>query len=111
MAPSISFALECSAELDASQIEFLESVWPGHVTVIVQANDSLSLSIKSIDNSIAIRVSSHLPVINLLNIFNDLMVSTSANISNFPTPKSLDEVKKSSMIQTLRCMLMITEML
>ena len=94
LAPSISFALECSAELDASQIEFLESVWPGHVTVIVQANDSLSLSIKSIDNSIAIRVSSHLPVINLLNIFNDLMVSTSANISNFPTPNSLDEVKK-----------------
>ena len=79
--------------IDASQIN-LKSVWPGHVTVIVQANDSLSLSIKSIDNSIAIRVSSHLPVINLLNIFNDLMVSTSANISNFPTPKSLDEVKK-----------------
>ena len=31
---------------------------------------------------------------NLLNIFNGLMVSTSANISNFPTPDSLDEVKK-----------------
>tara|TARA_B100000579_G_C22824452_1_gene852360 strand:- start:1556 stop:2113 length:558 start_codon:yes stop_codon:yes gene_type:complete len=94
LAPSTSFALECSAELDASQIEFLESVWPGHVTVIVQANDSLSLSIKSIDNNIAIRVSNHLPIINLLNTFNDLMVSTSANISNFPTPNSLDEVKK-----------------
>ena len=94
LAPSISFALEFSAELEASQIEFLESVWPGHVTVIMQANDSLSLSIKAIDNTIAIRVSDHLPIINLLNSFNDLMVSTSANISNFPTPNSLDEVKK-----------------
>ena len=94
LAPSISFALDSSAELEASQIEFLESVWPGHVTVIMQANDSLSLSIKAMDNTIAIRVSNHSPIINLLNIFNGLMVSTSANISNFPTLNSLDEVKK-----------------
>ena len=60
----------------------------------MQASDSLSLSIKSINNTIAIRVSNHLPIKNLLNIFNGLMVSTSANISNFPTPNSLDEVKK-----------------
>ena len=94
LAPSISFALDSSAELEESQIEFLKSVWPGHVTVIMQANDSLSISIKAIDNTIAIRVSNHLPIINLLNIFNGLMVSTSANISNFPTLNSLDEVKK-----------------
>ena len=94
LAPSISFALDFSAALEASQIGFLESVWPGHVTVIMQANDSLSLSIKAIDNTIAIRVSDHLPIKNLLNIFNGLMVSTSANISNFPTLNSLDEVKK-----------------
>ena len=94
LAPSISFALELSAELEASQIEFLGSVWPGHVTVIMQANNSLSQSLKTKDNTIAIRVSDHLPITNLLNSFNDLMVSTSANISNFPTSNSLDEVKK-----------------
>ena len=94
LAPSISFALDSSAELEASQIEFLESVWPGHVTVIMQANDSLSLSIKAMNEYVAIRVSNHLPIKNLLNTFNGLMVSTSANISNFPTPNSLDEVKK-----------------
>lgn len=94
LAPSISFALDSSAELGESQIEFLKSIWPGHVTVIMQANDSLSISIKTIDNTIAIRVSNHLPIIKLLNIFNGLMVSTSANISNFPTLNSLDEVKK-----------------
>ena len=94
LAPSISFALDCSAELEASKIEFLESVWPGHVTIIIQANNSLSQLLKAEDNTIAIRVSDHLPITNLLNSFNGLMVSTSANISNFPTPKSLDEVKK-----------------
>jgi L-threonylcarbamoyladenylate synthase len=94
LAPSTSFALELSAELEVSQIEFLESVWPGHVTVIMQANNSLSQSLKATDNTIAIRVSDYLPITNLLNSFNDLMVSTSANISNFPTSNSLDEVKK-----------------
>ena len=94
LAPSISFALEFSDELEVSQIEFLESVWPGHVTVIMRANDSLSLSINDIDNTIAIRVSNHLPITNLLNSFNALMVSTSANISNLPTPNSIDDIKK-----------------
>ena len=94
LAPSISFALELSAELEVSQIEFLESVWPGHVTVILQANNLISSAIKAIDNTIAIRVSNHLPIINLLNSFNGLMVSTSANISNLPTPNSIDDIKK-----------------
>ena len=88
-------ALDCSAELEASTIEFLESVWPGHVTIIIQANNSLSQLLKAEDNTIAIRVSDHLPITNLLNSFNGLMVSTSANISNFSTSNSLDEVKKT----------------
>ena len=94
LAPSISFALDCSEKIESSQIEFLESIWPGHVTVILQANSSISPAIKSSDNNIALRVSNHLPIINLLNSFNSLMVSTSANISKFPTPDLLSEVKK-----------------
>ena len=94
LSPSISFAIEHSAEINASQQEFLESVWPGHVTVILQANNLIPPSIKAIDNTIAVRVSNHLPIINLLNSFNGLMVSTSANISNLPTPNSIDDIKK-----------------
>ena len=94
LAPSISFALDHSVEIKASQIEFLESVWPGHVTVILQENNLVSSAIKAIDNTIAIRVSNHLPITKLLNSFNGLMVSTSANISNLPTPNSIDDIKK-----------------
>ena len=94
LSPSISFVLELSAELEVSQIEFLESIWPGHVTVIMQANNSLSQSLKATDDTIALRVSNHLPIINLLHSFNGLMVSTSANISNLPTPNSIDDIKK-----------------
>jgi L-threonylcarbamoyladenylate synthase len=95
LAPSISFAIDCSEKIEPSQIEFLESIWPGHVTVILQANNSISSSIKALNSSIGIRVSNHLPIINLLNSFKNLMVSTSANISKFPTPNLLAEVKKT----------------
>ena len=81
LAPSISFALDHSVGIKASQIEFLESVWPGHVTVILQANNLISSAIKAIDNTIAIRVSNHLPINTLFEGFNSLLVSTSANIS------------------------------
>ncbi len=94
LAPSISFAIGCSEKIEPSKIEFLKSLWPGHVTVILQANNSVSSSVKAKDNTIALRVSNHLPIINLLNSFNNLMVSTSANISNFPTPNLLAEVKE-----------------
>ena len=94
LAPSISFAIDCSEKIESSQIEFLESIWPGHVTVILQANSSISPSIKDENNTIGIRVSNHLPIISLLNSFNSLMVSTSANISKLPTPYSLTEVKE-----------------
>ncbi len=94
LAPSISFAIGCSEKIESSKIEFLESIWPGHVTVILRANSSISSSIKAKNDTIGIRVSNHLPIINLLNSFNSLMVSTSANISKFPTPYSLAEVKE-----------------
>ena len=34
LSPSISFAIENSAHINALQQEFLESVWPGHVTPV-----------------------------------------------------------------------------
>ena len=46
------------------------------------------------NNTIALRVSNHKPIKDLLAIFNNLMVSTSANISNLPTPVNQEEVMK-----------------
>ena len=81
LAPSISFAIDCSEKIESSQIEFLESIWPGHVTVILQANSSISPSIKEENSTIGIRVSNHLPIKNLFKGFDRPIISTSANIS------------------------------
>ena len=94
LAPTTHDSLQYFQPLSETQINFLETIWPGHTTVIYESSNLAPLHIKAINNTIAMRVSDHLPIINLLNSFNDLMVSTSANISNFPTSNSLDEVKK-----------------
>jgi len=92
LAPTISHALQYFKPLIHSQIDFIDDVWPGHTTVIYESNNLLPTHLKSIDNSIAMRVSNHKPIKNLLSKFNSLMVSTSANISNVPTSTNLDEV-------------------
>ena len=86
LAPTISHALQYFKPLIHSQIDFIDDVWPGHTTVIYESNNLLPTHLKSIDNSIAMRVSNHKPIKELLAKFNSLMVSTSANISNQPTP-------------------------
>jgi L-threonylcarbamoyladenylate synthase len=68
------------------QTNFLETIWPGHTTVIFESNSLVPSHIKALDNSIAMRVSDHKPIKELLAKFKSLMVSTSANISNQPTP-------------------------
>jgi len=80
--------------ISSQQQNYLNKVWPGHVTVIMNANDKIPGYLKAMDGSIAVRVSDYYHIYKLLDRFGGLMVSTSANISNFPTPANLDEIIK-----------------
>ena len=62
------------------------------VTIIFTSTGKVPSYLTAENNSIAMRVSNHKPIIKLLSLFNNLMVSTSANISNLPTPKKLEEI-------------------
>ena len=92
LAPSTQKALQYFQPLSEQQNEFVRSHWPGHITIIFTSTDKVPSYLKSENNSIAMRVSNHKPIINLQSIFNNLMVSTSANISNLPTPKKLEDI-------------------
>tara|TARA_B100001113_G_C20976176_1_gene564024 strand:+ start:158 stop:715 length:558 start_codon:yes stop_codon:yes gene_type:complete len=92
LAPSTQKALQYFRPLSDKQNEFIKNHWPGHITIIFSSNEEVPNYLKAIDNTVAIRVSSHKPIINLLSFFNNLMVSTSANISNLPTPKNLEDI-------------------
>ena len=92
LAPSTQKALQYFQPLNKQQIEFVSNNWPGHTTIIYGSTDKVPNYLKALNNTIAMRVSNHKPIINLLSIFNNLMVSTSANISNLPTPKKLEDI-------------------
>ena len=95
LASSISDALRYFQPLSEEKIKFLETVWPGHTTVIYNKNKLIPRHLNTLNNTIALRVSNHKPLISLLSIFNNLMVSTSANISNLPTPKRPEDIAKT----------------
>ena len=78
LAPSTKKALQYFQPLSEQQIEFVSNNWPGHTTIIHGSTDKVPNYLKALDNTIAMRVSNHTPIINLLSIFNNLMVSTSA---------------------------------
>jgi len=89
LAPTIQIALDYFQPTTHDQSSFLNKIWPGHTTVIHYANENVSQHLKASDNTIAIRVGAHTQTLKLLNELSSLMVSTSANISNTPTPSTL----------------------
>ena len=94
LAPTIDDSLKYFQPLSKMQTNFLETIWPGHTTVIFESNSLVPSHIKASDNSIAMRVSDHQPIKELLAKFKSLMVSTSANVSNQPTPITAAEALK-----------------
>tara|TARA_B100001027_G_scaffold89424_1_gene61290 strand:- start:43 stop:603 length:561 start_codon:yes stop_codon:yes gene_type:complete len=60
---------------------FLNKYWPGPHTFLINYNDNLPTHLHNESGKIAIRVSNHLPIQQLLNSFSGFIVSTSANIS------------------------------
>jgi L-threonylcarbamoyladenylate synthase len=60
--------------------------WPGHNTWVFPASSLTPKWITGDFNSVAVRVSNHPTVISLCNQLRHALVSTSANISNQPTP-------------------------
>lgn len=78
--------------LTPTQTETLADSWPGHVTWLIPAHSSCPSWLKGSYTTLAVRVSSHPPVVQLCNHLNAALVSTSANISGQPTLQSCDEI-------------------
>ena len=63
-------------------------------TVIYQNPKGLASNTIASDHTIAIRIPSHDYCLDLINLFGKPIVSTSANISGEPTPKSFSEISQ-----------------
>lgn len=62
------------------------------ITIIYDEPQNLAENLVASDNTIAIRIPNDDFCFQLLRRFNAAIVSTSANISGFPTPKSFKEI-------------------
>ncbi|MEZ4793283.1 MAG: L-threonylcarbamoyladenylate synthase [Gelidibacter sp.] len=62
------------------------------ITIIYDGPQNLASNLIASDNTIAIRIPYDEFCFQLLRRFNGAIVSTSANISGFPTPKSFKEI-------------------
>jgi len=76
------------------QVEkFVDLCWPGPITLIFKAKQSMPDFMKSKKGTIALRVPDHAGLQKLLPHFTGLF-STSANISGNPIPRTIEEVDK-----------------
>ncbi len=64
-------------------------------TIIYDNPVGLAKNVVAADNTVAIRMVQHEFCRELIHLFGKPIVSTSANISGNPTPKSFDEIEKS----------------
>lgn len=81
------------AELDKETEQELLASWPGPVTWLVPAKDSVSTNLRGEHTSIAVRVTNHPLVQQLCNLFAGAIVSTSANPAGKEAARNAEQVK------------------
>lgn len=97
LSPSLEITKKYISKLNSEEEEYVNNLWPGHVTVLFKYNKNLPDHLKNKSGKIAIRVSNHLPIKNLLEVYKGFMVSTSANFSgqsNINCPNKILETFK-----------------
>ncbi len=80
--------------LNEVEIRFLQSIWPGPVTVILKANKDLPTWARGPEDTVALRIPNHRGLLQLLTKFESLF-SSSANRHGCKTPTTLEELDQS----------------
>ena len=79
-------------DINKEDIKYLHEYWPGPYTFLIKYNDNLPEHLRNETNKIALRVSNHLPIRSLFDVFSGTIVSTSANISGQKNLQKPEEI-------------------
>jgi len=79
------------AQISEEQEKFLEDVWPGKVTVVLQSKGKLPEELE-MDGRVALRIPDYELVNTILEKLNVPVTGTSANVSGKPSCQSAQEV-------------------
>lgn len=91
---SMDQALLLSRDIPRSFVRLAESLWPGALTLVVDASHRLPLKVTANTKRIALRWPKSAVVNLLIDEFDGPITGTSANISGFPSCSSAQEVMK-----------------
>ena len=86
-------AAECFCALVPDSARLLaEAFWPGPLTIVLPSSDEVPDIVRAGGDTIGIRCPNHLKTLALLNLLKVPLAAPSANISNRPSPKNVDDV-------------------
>ncbi|KKW18815.1 MAG: hypothetical protein UY78_C0021G0002 [Parcubacteria group bacterium GW2011_GWA1_53_13] len=80
------------ANISDVKARFLESVWPGPVTVVFDKKEILPAVLTGMKNTIGIRIPDYPFLAKLLSFFDFPLFQTSANISSLPPARTKQDV-------------------
>ncbi len=80
------------AHISDVKARFLESVWPGPVTVVFEKKEILPVILTGMKNTIGIRIPDHPFLARILSLLDFPLFQTSANISSLPPAKTKEDV-------------------
>tara|TARA_B100001057_G_scaffold443205_1_gene479136 strand:- start:773 stop:1321 length:549 start_codon:yes stop_codon:yes gene_type:complete len=90
LSPSIKSVKEFCL-INDNDMKILQKEWPGPTTFIMDIGSNKYKHISSLERH-AVRVSAHLPIVDLLGLFRSEIVSTSANLSGEKELKTKDDI-------------------
>ena len=82
------------AYISDAKARFLDSIWPGAVTVVFRQKGKLPAILTGGQDTIGIRVPAHPFLLELLARLDFPLAQTSANISNEPPAKNKEEIER-----------------
>ena len=95
--PGLKSIEEWVEPLSSDQYQVLKKYWPGPFTFIFKKRSTVDDIITAGKSTIAVRVPDFQPVIDLLGLINQPLLSTSINISGQGIVESLDDVDSDIM--------------
>ena len=93
MVSSIAMAKKL-AHIDSQKEEFLRSIWPGAVSVILYKRRMISSFISANTETVALRIPDSKFCMSLIRAFNSPITATSANVSGEDPVSNPQEIKK-----------------
>ena len=90
--PQIEYLHDWVSPLTKQQLDVLHQYWPGPFTFIFEKNTRVLDVITGGRNTIAIRIPDFKPIIDLMRLLKQPLLSTSVNVSGQPSITSLDQL-------------------